>query len=203
MIRPGIELTSGREQPTNATIVGVGLVLFAAVLIGFGLHHLIRTGTCSSTGYSANFGPVPHCPSGTAAWIGFLVGGIFIVFVGGFLSSAALIIPALFCAIGVGAISVAFDSSASSGSTTFGLIFGICFLLVGLVPAVIVVRRGLRRSLGGARPAAARPPRRAETPAAEGGGAPAAFGQAEQPDAILGTYQAGRQAPDPRSDPGP
>ncbi len=191
----------GRPQLSNRTIIGIGALLFAAVLIGFGMHHLIRTGTCSSTGYAANFGPVPHCPSGTGAWVAFLVGGIIIVFIAGFFSTAALIIPGLFCAIGAGAVSVAFDPSASSGSTTFGVIFGVCFLLAGAIPAFIVVRVALRRASAGGRTSAAQPPRPPTTPPSEGGTAATAFGQHEHSDAILGAYQAGREPPDPRSTP--
>ncbi len=191
----------GRPQPSNRMIIGVGALLFAAVLIGFGMHHLIRTGTCSSTGYAANFGPVPHCQSGTGAWVAFLVGGIIIVFIAGFFSTAALIIPGLFCAIGAGAASVAFDPSASSGATTFGVIFGVCFLLASAVSAFIVVRGALRRASGGGRTSSAHPPRHPTPARPEGGTSAAALGQPEHPDAILGAYQAGRESPDPRSTP--
>ena len=51
-------------QPSNRTIVGVGILLFTGVLMGVGIHHLISTGTCSSTGYSGTMGravlPVGH-----------------------------------------------------------------------------------------------------------------------------------------------
>jgi hypothetical protein len=57
-------------------IVGVALLLFSAVLLGVGIHHLVATGTCSSTGYSSNYGPVPYCPSGTGWWFAFVFGGI-------------------------------------------------------------------------------------------------------------------------------
>jgi Short C-terminal domain len=188
----------GRLRPSNRMIVGVALLLFAAVLAGFGMHHLIRTGTCSSTGYSANYGPVPYCPAGTGAWIGMLMGGIFATVVGALLSGAGgLIIPGIFTAIGAGAITVAFDQNASSGASTFGLIFGGCFLLGGLVPALFVIGGGLRAAIGelsSGSPSQAAPTRvKPEAPAAV-----AAFGgEPEKPDAIMGAYAAGSGARPP------
>ena len=52
-------------QPSNRTIIGVGMLLFGSVLLGVGMHHLIKTGTCSSTDYSSHYGRVPLCPAGT------------------------------------------------------------------------------------------------------------------------------------------
>jgi hypothetical protein len=120
-------------------IIGIGLLLFAAVLVGVGLHHLIKTGTCSSTGYS-NYGPVPTCPAGTGAWIGFVIGGIFLILIGGAVagSSFGITFPAIFLAIGAGSISIVFDDSASSGSQTFSAIFGASFLIIGAIAAIVV-----------------------------------------------------------------
>jgi hypothetical protein len=202
----------GRLQPSNRVIVGIALVLFAAVIEGVGIHHLIRTGTCSSTGYIGNLGPVQKCPAGTGAWIGFLIGGIFLVLIGGFLSAPAglrLIIPAIFCAIGFGSLTVAFDKAASSGSKTFGLIFGACFAISGVIPALLMGWSGVKR-LGRSAGASRAPARsRATSPpvtlvptvaagpravAAAGLGATdaaAAFGGVlEKPDAILSAYNA-------------
>src|SRR5437763_17025939 len=103
----------GPHQPSTRTIIGVGILLFGAILFGVGLHHMIATGTCSSTGYSSNLGPVPHCPKGTGYWFAFLFGGVFMVVIGGLVSggsSAILIVPSIFLAIGIGSLTVAFDS---------------------------------------------------------------------------------------------
>ena len=91
------------------------MLLFSAVLLGVGMHHLVATGTCSSTGYSGSFGPVPHCPSGTGWWIAFLMVGI----IGGLIGAAmagngALLFAAIFGAIGVGALTILFDHTATS-----------------------------------------------------------------------------------------
>jgi hypothetical protein len=197
----------GRLQPSNRTIIGVALLLFSAVLVGFGIHHLVRTGSCSSTGYSS-YGPVPHCPTGTAWWILLLIGGIFGTIVGGLIaaSGAILIVPAVFTAIGAGAFTVGFDSAASSGTKTFGLIFGGCFLAFGLIPLLYIAARGLR-NLGGAPPGyatSAAPPATtlptASSSVFEGPEPASPFGEPSKPDAILGAYAAGtgtRPAPAP------
>jgi len=138
----------GRARPSTSTIIGVAILLFGAVLLGVGMHHLVATGTCSSTGYSANFGPVPHCPKGTGWWILFLIGGIFLVIIGGFVArgpSAALIVPAIFGAIGVGSLTVAFQAHVSSGTKTFALIFGGAFAVCGLIPALVIIGSSISR----------------------------------------------------------
>ena len=94
-------------QPSNRTIVGVGVVLFSGVLLAVGIHHLVATGTCSSTGYWGNYGPVPYCPSGTGWWMLFLFAGIIGGIVGGFVSggsSVGLINGGIFTAIGLGSL---------------------------------------------------------------------------------------------------
>jgi Short C-terminal domain len=192
-------VASGRPQPGNSTIIGVAILLFGAVLLGVGMHHLVSTGTCSSTGYSANYGPVPHCPKGTGWWILFLIGGIFMVIIGGFVtqgSSAALIIPAMFCAIGIGSFTVAFDQHVPSSNKTFAIIFGGAFAVAGLIPALIILFSGARR---------VRRSGRAPSPAPAAFGAPSAstpspFGTtSSQPDAIMGAYAAGAPASAPPS----
>ena len=149
----------GRHQPSTRTIVGVGVLLFGAVIFGVGLHHMVATGTCSSTGYSSNYGPVPYCPKGTGTWFAFLFGGIFMVVIGGFVSGASsvvLIVPTVFSAIGIGSLTVAFDSHVASGSKTFGLIFGGVFAAIGLIPALVIGGGALMRMARGGR---AGPPR--------------------------------------------
>ncbi len=136
-------------QPSNRTVIGVAMLLFGAVVLGVGMHHLVKTGTCSSTGYSSHYGPVPYCPKGTGWWILFVIGGIFLAVIGGLVSgtaSALLIVPAVFAGIGVGALTVAFDSSASSSTKTFGAIFGGAFAFFGLVPLLLWAVSALRRS---------------------------------------------------------
>lgn len=136
-------------QPSTRTIIGVAMLLFGAIILGVGMHHLVATGTCSSTGYSSSYGPVPYCPKGTGWWILFVIGGIFIAVIGGLVSgttSALLIVPAVFSGIGIGALTIAFDSSASSSTKTFAAIFGGAFAFFGLVPLIIWGISALRSS---------------------------------------------------------
>ena len=183
-------MAMGRIQPSNSTIVGVAMLLFGSILLGVGIHHLVTTGTCSSTGYSANYGPVPHCPSGTGWWILFLVGGIFLGVFGGLIansSSAGMIIPAIFTGIGIGSLTVAFDSHAASGAKTFGLIFGGAFAVFGVIPALVMAWSGLGRL----RTAPAASPRAAPASGASTssfGATASPFGPTAEPDAIMGTY---------------
>src|SRR5947209_16913297 len=99
----GAELSSVR-------ITGVAVLLFSAILLGVGIHHVVATGTCSSTGYSANYGPVPTCPSGTGAWFAFVFGGIIGSLSGSLMAgSVALVFASIFGAIGFGSLSILLD----------------------------------------------------------------------------------------------
>jgi hypothetical protein len=129
-----------REELSWVRIAGVALVLFSGVLLGVGIHHLVATGTCSSTGYSANYGPVPHCPSGIGWWFAFVFVGIIGCLVGSMMASATgLIFASIFGAIGFGALSLVLDASARSGTKVFAAVFGGAFALVGIAAAVMVV----------------------------------------------------------------
>lgn len=140
------------DQLTAVRIIGVALLLFTAVLLGVGIHHLVSTGTCSSTGYSANYGPVPHCPAGTGWWMGFVFAGIIGGIVGGLMAgSIGLLFAGIFGGIGFGALSLAFDSSAQSSTQLFAAIFGGAFALVGVIAGVTVLvgaLKSLRRGTG-------------------------------------------------------
>lgn len=189
-------------------------------MLGVGLHHMVATGTCSSTGYSSNYGPVPYCPKGTGWWFLFLFGGILLVIIGAFVSggsSVALLVPAIFLAIGIGALTVGFDAHASSGTKTFGFIFGGAFFVCGLIWALLVAGSGLRKLSTKRQTAPAfSTPTTSTLLAAGASSAPAAssafgatattsaFGTAEtQPDAILGAYTAGSSASTPGLGPTP
>jgi hypothetical protein len=146
--------TKGSSGPSNAVIAGMAILLFGGVLLGVGIHHLIRTGTCSSTGYSANYGPVPTCPSGTGWWVAFLFGGIIAGIIGGFMvagSGGMTISPmffGIFGGIGFGALSLLLDSHAKSGTQVFGGIFGGCFAIVGVGAGWAMVSAAFK-SVGG------------------------------------------------------
>lgn len=141
-----------QSELSSIRIAGVAILLFSAILLGVGIHHLVATGTCSSTGYSGNFGPVPHCPSGTGWWFAFVFGGIIGCLIGAAMAgNGALIFAGIFGAIGVGALTLAFDSSAKSGTKVFGGVFGGVFALVGVAALIAIIGPAVR-SLGSRRP---------------------------------------------------
>jgi hypothetical protein len=128
------------DQLTAVRIIGVALVLFSSVLLGFGIHHLVSTGTCSSTGYSANYGPVPHCPAGTGWWFAFVFVGIIGGIVGGLMAgSIGLLFAGIFGGIGFGALSLVLDSTAKSSTKVFAAAFGGAFAVVGVIAGVAVL----------------------------------------------------------------
>jgi hypothetical protein len=156
---------------------------------------------------------VPYCPKGTGWWFGFVFGGILLVVIGGLMSGAssvALILPAIFLAIGIGALTVAFDSGVSSATKTFALIFGGCFTAAGLFPAFFLLLGGAKK-LGGAPSVrrssgagSAAPTRHAAVVVNPNAAAEAAFGSSPgsrpfgeskaEPDAIMGAYLASKPA---------
>ncbi len=192
----------GRLQPSNRMIVGIAMLLFGGVLLGVGIHHVVKIGTCSSTGYSSHYGPVPYCPKGTGWWIAFMIGGIFLTVIGGLIAgggAVGLILAITFGAIGAGALTVAFDSNVSSSKKTFGTIFGGSFLAFAALAALATLWVGLSRLSRGSsrRPAGSGPP----VPSFGTSASPtasSAFGSSGgEPDAIMGAYSAGATAPTP------
>jgi hypothetical protein len=189
-------------QPSNRTIVGVAVVLFSGVLLGVGIHHLVATGTCSSTGYSSNYGPVPYCPSGTGWWMLFLFAGIIGCIVGGFVSggsSVGLINGGIFTAIGLGSLSLVFDSNASSSTQTFAGIFGGCFAVAGLGIDAVVLGAAFR-SMSSSRGSSSRSPARSPLSNFATGGTTSAFGTPQS--TLAGTSGASAfGTPDKNADP--
>jgi hypothetical protein len=184
-------------QPSNLTIVGVALLLFSAILLGVGIHHVVATGTCSSTGYSANYGPVPTCPAGTGWWFAFVFGGIFGCLIGAAMArSVGLVFAGIFGAIGFGALSNVLDSSASTGTKVFAAAFGGCFAVVGVIAGIVVIRSALSSARGSAK----RKPRAArgeETGLAMAGGNSAFGTPATDADPIIAAYNASHDATAP------
>ena len=133
--RPSIDLT---------LVCGVALLALGAGLFGFGLFHAFSHGSCSTTGYSAHYGPVQRCPGGIGWWMAVIMAGIIAALAGGALfgtSGAMIVVPLLFVAIGAPFIALALrsgniqlmqGSSAHTGKIFAGA-FGGCFALAGLV----------------------------------------------------------------------
>ena len=61
--------------------VGIGLMVIGMVGFAFCLYELIKTGTCGSGGPYVY--AVKPCPSSTGAYIGGVLGGIFVFLIGG------------------------------------------------------------------------------------------------------------------------
>jgi hypothetical protein len=197
------------SQPSNMRIAGVALLLFSAVLLGVGIHHLVATGTCSSTGYSANYGPVPYCPSGTGWWFAFVFGGIIGSLIGALMAgSMGLVFAGIFAAIGFGSLSILLDSSASSGTKVFAAVFGGCFAIVGVVAGGAVILGALRSVRA---PSATKPTSSAVPVPTSAFGTPeasSAFGtDSTSTDPIVSAYNASRataaSAPAPALPPTP
>jgi hypothetical protein len=170
-------------------------MLFSCVLLAVGIHHVVATGTCSSTGYSANYGPVPTCPSGTGAWFAFVFGGVIGGLVGALMAgSMGLVFGGLFSAIGFGALSILLDAHAQSSEKVFGAIFGGCFALVGVVAGVAVIAS----AVGSLRRPAKQPAPSSAPVATSAFGTPqvaSSFGTASAPaDPILSAYNASHNA---------
>jgi Short C-terminal domain len=201
------------SEPSNLRIVGVALLLFSSILLGVGIHHLVATGTCSSTGYSANYGPVPHCPSGTGWWFAFVFGGIIGSLAGALMAgSLGLVFAGIFGAIGFGSLSILLDPTAKSGEKLFAGIFGGCFAIVGVVAWIAVISSALG-SLRRPKPATASTAPRSRfskapqpQPASTFGTpeASSAFGtDSKDADPILSAYNASHAATPPASAPSP
>ena len=174
-------------QPSGRTIVGVALMLFSSVLMGVGIHHLIATGTCSSNGYS-QYGPVQTCPAGTSAWFFFVFGGVIGNVIGTFVAgSPSLIFATLFLAIGLGALTLNFDTHAASSAKTFGLLFGGGFLLPGVISAGVLLGSALRGAGRPQRGRTARAGRRAGAGGRARAGRRAGTGGTSQPASVTTT----------------
>jgi hypothetical protein len=111
-------------------------------MLCLGIFHAFEHGSCSSTGYSGNYGPVPTCNKGTVWWLLMLMAGLVVAGVGAALarSVGSLMLPLLFVAIGAPFIALSlgnhgqllFHASSSSGRIFAG-VFGGCFVIAGLI----------------------------------------------------------------------
>ena len=76
----------GAEEPRPSIdlklVCGVALLALGAGLFGFGLFHAFSHGSCSTTGYSAHYGPVQRCPGGIGWWMAVIMAGIIAALAG-------------------------------------------------------------------------------------------------------------------------
>ncbi len=121
------------------SIGAIAVIVFASAMVGIGVHHLLESGNCSTTGYT-RFGPAPRCSSSATAWGIVLPIGLFLIIAAGAAGAPNLfvLLGPLFLAFGLGAMTV-------RPTRTFAVIFGACFAAVGvglLAGAVWSARRG-------------------------------------------------------------
>ena len=118
-------------------------------MLCLGIFHGFAHGSCSTTGYSRNYGPVPTCGKGIGWWMLMLMAGLVVAGLGAVLASSVgrLMIPLLFVAIGVPFIALAFGNhgqlllhASSSSGKIFSGVFGGCFVIAGLIWGVFAAR---------------------------------------------------------------
>jgi hypothetical protein len=130
-------------------VLGLGLVGLGVGMLCLGIFHGFEHGSCSTTGYSRNYGPVAHCSKGTGWWMLMLMAGLVVAGGGAALARCvgSLMLPLVFVAIGAPFIALAlgnhgqllFNASSSSGKLFAG-VFGGCFVIAGLIWRVFAAR---------------------------------------------------------------
>jgi hypothetical protein len=130
-------------------VLGLGLVGLGVGMLCLGIFHGFEHGSCSSTGYSRNYGPVPHCSNGTGWWMLMLMAGLVVAGAGAALarSVGSLMLPLVFVAIGAPFIALALGNhgqlllnASSSTGKIFAGVFGGCFVIAGLIWGVFAAR---------------------------------------------------------------
>lgn len=130
-------------------ILGLGLIGLGVGMLCLGVFHGFEHGSCSTTGYSRNYGPVPRCSKGVGWWVLMIFAGLIVAGGGAVLarSVGAIMVPLVFVAIGAPFIALAlghhgqllFNSSSSAGKIFAG-VFGGAFVIAGLVWGVFAAR---------------------------------------------------------------
>jgi hypothetical protein len=130
-------------------VLGLGLVGLGIGLLCLGIFHGFAHGSCSTTGYSRNYGPVPRCANGIGWWMLMLFAGLIVAGVGAVFARGVgpLLVPLVFVAIGAPFVALAFGNhgqlllnSSSSTGKIFSGIFGGCFVVAGLIWGVFAAR---------------------------------------------------------------
>jgi hypothetical protein len=138
-----------RSRLALTAVLGLGLVGLGVGMLCLGIFHGFAHGSCSTTGYSGNYGPVPRCAKGIGWWMLMLFAGLVVAGVGAVLarSFGSLLVPLVFVAIGAPFIALAFGNhghlmfNASSGTgKVFASVFGGCFVVAGLIWGVFAAR---------------------------------------------------------------
>jgi hypothetical protein len=130
-------------------VLGLGLVGLGIGMLCLGVFHGFEHGSCSTTGYSGNYGPVPHCSKGVGWWMLMLMAGVVVTGAGAVLARGvgSLMLPLVFVAIGAPFIALALGNhghllyrASSSEGKIFAGVFGACFVIAGLIWGVLAAR---------------------------------------------------------------
>ena len=146
----GPRVVEPRRSRLDAKLVlGLALVGLGIGLLCLGIFHGFAHGSCSTTGYSRNYGPVPRCSNGIGWWMLMLFVGLIVAGAGAVLASSlgSLLVPMVFVAVGAPFVALAFgnhgqlllNSSASTGKIFSG-VFGGCFVVAGLIWGIFAAR---------------------------------------------------------------
>jgi len=139
-----------RQAPLSAKLVlGLGLVGLGIGMLCLGIFHGFAHGSCSTTGYAANYGPVQRCANGVGWWMLMLFAGLVVAGVGAVLARGVgqLLLPLVFVAIGAPFVALAFGNhgqlllnTSSSTGKIFSGVFGGCFVVAGLIWGAFAAR---------------------------------------------------------------
>ena len=148
--RRGPRVVERKRAPLDVKLVlGLGLVGLGIGMFCLGIFHGFAHGSCSTTGYSRNYGPVQRCANGIGWWMLMLFAGLIVAGAGAVLarSVGSLLLPLVFVAIGAPFVALAlgnhgqllFNSSSSTGKIFAG-VFGGCFVVAGLIWGAFAAR---------------------------------------------------------------
>ena len=141
-------------------VIGVGLLALGAGMFALGIFHGFQHGSCSTTGYSRNWGPVPHCSKGIGWWMLMLMVGLVVLGAGAVVSGIGAIaggvlfiaVGAPFIGLGMGGAQGHLLLGASSGTGQLAAtIFGGCFVVSGVLWAVFAGRDSVSELSAGSR----------------------------------------------------
>ena len=139
---PGVQT----QSPSPVKIIG-GSVLMAlgVALTSYGAHFLIKTGTCSGTGY-VSYGPVARCPGAEPLYItsAFFIGPLTAIIGWALARASGWLWPTFCLGVGAGLVTIATDPTANPGAKAFGLATGICLFALAVLSITVRLRKQRR-----------------------------------------------------------
>jgi hypothetical protein len=142
-------------------IIGLAILGMGAALFGIGLFHGFSNGSCSTTGYTPHYGPLPHCGKGIGWWVLIVTLAVVVATAGAMLSRTAntVLVPIMFVALGAPFLALGLrtsdahlvlGTSAGTGRLETG-IFGACFVIAGLIWGAFAGTRAVAEWAAGSR----------------------------------------------------